>query len=126
MHFFDGPKIQRAAEKVMGWLAVGGKVFVVSETPFLGTIRSFFPTYQARVKAGDLWPGLVENVAAHDPTRADILPPLMHFLDEPTLRRVFSKAGFVIERLEMFARPDFAPDIQLDGRESIGLIARKG
>jgi hypothetical protein len=49
----------------------------------------------------------------------------MHLLDEPTLRRVFSKAGFVIERLEMFPRPDFAPDIQLDGRESIGLVARK-
>ncbi|MDD5630258.1 MAG: class I SAM-dependent methyltransferase [Elusimicrobia bacterium] len=125
MHFFDGPKIERAAEKVRGWLAPGGKLFVVSETPFLGTTRSFFPTYLERVKAGHPWPGLVENVAVHDPKRADILPPLMHFLDEPTLRRVFTKAGFVIERLEMFARPDYAPDIQLDGRESIGLIASK-
>jgi len=126
MHFFDGPKIERAADKIMRWLAVGGKVFVVSETPFLGTARAFFPTYEARVKAGDPWPGIVENVGAHDPKRAGILPQLMHLLDEPTLRRVFSKAGFIIERAELFARPDYALDIQLDGRESVGLIARKG
>ena len=83
------------------------------------------PEEHLRIKAGDPWPGIVDNVAAHDPKRADILPPLMHFLDEATLRQVFSKAGFAIERLELFARPDYAPDIQLDGRESVGLIARK-
>lgn len=53
MHFFDGPAIERAAAKVMTWLAPGGKVFVVSETPFIGTAKGFFPTYEARVKAGD-------------------------------------------------------------------------
>ncbi|HAZ08561.1 MAG TPA: hypothetical protein DCZ01_08595 [Elusimicrobia bacterium] len=126
MHFFDGPKIERAAKKVMDWLAPGGKVFVVSETPFLRTALTFRPTYESRLKAGDPWPGVVENVGAHDPKRAGTLPRLMHLLDDKTLRRVFSTAGFVIERLEMFPRPDFPPDIQLDGRESIGLIARKG
>lgn len=125
MHFFDGPTIERAAAKVMRWLAPGGKVFAVGETPFIGTAKSFFPTYQARVKAGDPWPGIVENVAAHDPKRAGNLPSRMHLLDEPTLRRVFSDAGFTIEKLATFARPEFPPDIQFDGRESIGLIARK-
>src|SRR3989338_9876850 len=61
MHFFDGPTIERAAVKIMSWLAPGGKVFVVGETPFIGTAKAFFPTYEARVKAGDLWPGIVEN-----------------------------------------------------------------
>jgi hypothetical protein len=125
MHFFDGPTIERAAAKVMQWLAPGGKVFAVGETPFIGTAKIFFPTYLARVKAGDPWPGIVENVAAHDPRRAGNLPSRMHLLDEPTLRRVFSNAGFAIEKLATFARPEFPPDIQLDGRESIGLIARK-
>ena len=125
MHFFDGPTIERAVAKVMRWLAPGGKVFAVGETPFIGTAKSFFPTYQARVKAGAPWPGIVENVAAHDPKRAGNLPSRMHLLDEPTLRRVFSDAGFTIEKLATFARPEFPPDIQLDGRESIGLIARK-
>lgn len=125
MHFFDGPRIERAAEKVMRWLAPQGKVFVVGETPYIGTARAFFPTYEARLKAGDLWPGVVENAAAHDPKRATLLPKLFHLLDERTLRRVFTAAGFEIERLEMFARPDYPADIQLDGRESVGLIAVK-
>ncbi len=125
MHFFDGPTIERAAVKIMSWLAPGGKVFVVGETPFIGTAKAFFPTYEARVKAGDPWPGIVENVAAHDPGRAGNLPSRMHLLDEATLKRVFSGAGFTIEKLGTFARPEFPPDIQLDGRESVGLIARK-
>lgn len=125
MHFFDGPAIERAAANVMRWLAPGGKVFVVGETPFIGTAKGFFPTYEARVKAGDPWPGIVENVGAHDPKRAGNLPSRMHLLDEETLRRVFTQAGFVIEKLGTFARPEFPPDIQLDGRESVGLIARK-
>jgi|CXWL01.1.fsa_nt_gi hypothetical protein len=125
MHFFDGPTIERAADKIMSWLAPGGKVFVVGETPFIGTAKAFFPTYEARVKAGDPWPGIVENVGAHDPKRAGNLPSRMHLLDEPTLRRVFSGAGFMIEKAGTFPRPEFPPDIQLDGRESVGLIARK-
>lgn len=125
MHFFDGASIERAAASVMNWLAPGGKVFVVGETPFIGTAKAFFPTYEARVKAGAPWPGIVENVGAHDPKRAGNLPSRMHLLDEATLRRVFTDAGFIIEKLGTFARPEFPPDIQLDGRESVGLIARK-
>lgn len=126
MHFFDGPTIERAAAKVMTWLAPGGKVFVVGETPFIGTARAFFPTYQERLKAGDPWPGFIKDmVALFDPARAKQLPPSMHLLDEPTLRRVFTNAGFAVEDLQLFARPEFPKDIQLDGRESVGLIARK-
>ncbi len=125
MHFLDGPQIERAAAKVMNWLTPGGKVFVVGETPFIGTAKAFFPTYEARLKAGHPWPGVVENAAAHDPKRADSLPKLFHLLDERTLGRVFNAAGFGIERLELFARPEYPADIRLDGRESVGLIAVK-
>ena len=125
MHFFDGTRIERAAAKVFNWLAPGGRVFVVSETPFIGTARAFFPTYEARRAAGNPWPGLVENVAAHDPKRAGSLPSLFHLLDEQVLARVFTAAGFTVERSEYFARPDYPADIRLDGRESVGLIAVK-
>jgi hypothetical protein len=126
LHFFDGPKIERAAAALLRWLAPGGKVFVVCETPFIGTARNFFPTYQARLAVGHPWPGYIEDmVAVFDPARAQQLPPTMNLLDEAVLRRVFTEAGFTIERLELFARPEFPKEIQLDGRESVGLIARK-
>jgi hypothetical protein len=47
----------------------------------------------------------------------------MHLLDPDVLRRLFSEAGFMIEECRTFARPEFPADIQLDGRESVGLIA---
>jgi ubiquinone/menaquinone biosynthesis C-methylase UbiE len=125
MHFFDGPSIERAAAKVFDWLAPGGKVFVIAETPFIGTARAFFSTYEARRAAGDPWPGVVENVAAHDPKRSASLPSLFHLLDDHVLTRVFTAAGFAIERTEYFSRPDYPADIRLDGRESIGMIAAK-
>lgn len=125
MHFFDGPRVERAAAKAFNWLAPGGKVFVIAETPFIGTARAFFSTYEARRTAGNPWPGVVENVAAHDPNRAGSLPSLFHLLDEQVLTRVFTVAGFTIERAECFARPDYPADIRLDGRESIGMVAVK-
>ena len=91
MHFFDGLRIERAAAKVMRWLAPQGKVFVVGETPYIGTARAFFPTYEARLKAGDLWQGVVENVAAHDPKRATLLPKLFHLLDERITARLYRR-----------------------------------
>jgi len=126
LQFFDGPRIERAAAKAMTWLAPGGKVFVVGESPYIGTAKAFFPTYEARRKAGDPWPGIVENVTAHDPKRAGSLPSLFHLLDDGVLSRVFATAGFKIEQVEYFARPDYPADIRLDGRESVGLIAVKG
>jgi hypothetical protein len=49
----------------------------------------------------------------------------MHFLDPDVLSRVFTESGFRIDEATMFARPEFPEDIQLDGRESVGLIATK-
>lgn len=125
LHFFDGPALERAAAKLHEWLAPGGKAFVVCETPFIGTARRFMPTYLERKKAGARWPGLIEDTSVFDPDRAAQLPPLVHLLDEDVLRRVFEGAGFTVERCELFARPEFPPQIRLDGRESVGLIARR-
>ena len=103
----------------------GGKSFVAAETPFLRNFQSFIPIYKERVRQGDLWPGLVEDVLTYSPVRGKNLPKSMLFFDEATMSRVFLKAGFEIERVGLFARKDFPADIQLDGRESVGIIARK-
>lgn len=125
MHFFDGPKIEESAHKLLRWLAPGGKVFVVAETPYLKNFRAFIPIYESRQQANQPWPGLVEDVAAIAPERGASLPSRMHFLDPAVLSRVFAAAGFEIETARTFARPDFPEDLQLDGRESVGLTARK-
>lgn len=52
-------------------------------------------------------------------------PDSFHLLDPDVLRRVFSEAGFIIEQCDFFARNNWPKDAQYDGRESVGLIARK-
>ena len=49
----------------------------------------------------------------------------MNFLDAEILTRVFSGAGFIVEKAQTMARPDFMKIVQLDGRESVGMVARK-
>ncbi len=125
LHFFDGPKLDQSARILFDWLASGGRVFIVAETPYLKNFQSFIPTYEARRAAGDPWPGFIDDVMAIAPERGASLPPKMHFLDPEVLTRVFRAAGFIVEKAETFARPEFPEDIQLDGRESVGLVARK-
>lgn len=125
LHFFDGPAIERSARKLFEWLAAGGKAFIVSETPYLKNFQSFIPIYEKRKRSGDPWPGFVADVMAIAPERGKSLPPRIHFLDPDVLRRIFSQAGFAIEKVGTMPRPDFPEDLRLDGRESVGLIVRK-
>ncbi len=125
LHFFDGATIEQSIQKLSRWLAPGGKVFIVAETPFLKNFKTFIPVYESRIQSGATWPGFVEDVMAIDPVRGVALPKQMHLLDPTVLSQVLTKNGFVIEKAETFARPEFPLDLQLDGRESVGVIARK-
>lgn len=125
LHFFDGPTIERSTRRLFQWLAHRGQVFVIAETPYLNNFQAFIPIYKARKQAGDPWPGLITDVMAVAPDRGQFLPPQIHFMDTDVLTRVFSQAGFRIERASTLARSDFPKDLQLDGRESVGLIAVK-
>lgn len=124
-HFFDGPRVETAARKAFDWLAPGGKMFLTAETPYLSNWQSFIPVYEARKAQGARWPGYVDDVMRYAPERGKNLPPTMLFLEPDVLRRTFTEAGYKVELTHTFARPDFPPDLHLDGRESVGIIAVK-
>ncbi|MBX9666521.1 MAG: class I SAM-dependent methyltransferase [Candidatus Obscuribacterales bacterium] len=124
MHFFDGAAIELSAKRVHEWTVSGGKVFVICETPFVGTLTAFADEYARRKDQGDPWPGLILDMHSYTP-RASGLPKLGNWLDRDVLTRVFSEAGFAIDECEYFARPEFPDWLQLDGKESVGLIATK-
>ncbi|MEQ1666546.1 MAG: hypothetical protein ABL927_14370 [Bdellovibrionales bacterium] len=125
LHFFDGPKIELAMKWCFEKMQTGGRLVLVCETPYLKNFKSFIPIYEERKKAGEAFPGFIADVKAIAPERAPFLPPQMHLLDEEVLTRVCKNAGFTIERTAIIPRPNFPLDIQLDGRESVGVIARK-
>jgi hypothetical protein len=59
------------------------------------------------------------------PDRGKHLPPTMLFLDPDILSSVFEDVGFVIDKVDFLARPEFPADMRLDNRESVGLICHK-
>lgn len=125
LHFFDGPTIERSAARVFNWLAPGGRVFVVGETPYLKNWAAYIPRYEQRKAAGEKWPGFNDNLSGTETERSKLLPKQMHHLDPDVLHRTFSEAGFTVLKAATFAREEFPEDIKFDGRESVGLIAEK-
>ncbi len=123
-HFLDGDTIERSAQKLFSWLAPGGKVFIVAETPFVKTLIGFREEYKQRKESGDPFPGLIQDMLVFSP-HATMIPKLGNWMDVDVLTRVFSASGFTIEECAYFARPEFPSWLQLDGQESVGLIARK-
>lgn len=125
LHFFDGSKLQKSIDWCATKLVPGGAVYLVNETPYLRNFQNFIPIYEERRVKGIEFPGFIEDVKSIAPERAPFLPPQMHLLDAEVLSRVCVKAGLEIERTAFIPRPNFPLDIQLDGRESVGVIARK-
>ena len=66
-----------------------------------------------------------KNASRTFTSRADKLPDLFHFFDTETLSRTFSQVGLEVINCRFFPRLDYPTDVQLDGREGVGLIARK-
>lgn len=125
LHFFEGPAIERAAAALFRWLAPGGKAFAVTETPYLRNFQPFIPVYESRKKLGERWPGLVKDVRPYCLQGSANLPRQMLFLDEDSMERTFREAGFIVEKVGCINRFDFPLSMRLDGRESVGIIARK-
>lgn len=125
LHFFNGSQLQNAINWCFQKIKPGGRLILVNETPYLRNFQSFIPIYEERKKRGDEFPGFIDDVKKIAPERAPFLPAQMHLLDEEVLSRVCKKAGFKIEKSALIARPEFPTDIQLDGRESVGVIALK-
>jgi SAM-dependent methyltransferase len=126
LHFLSERELITGAALMFRWLKPGGKVFTVSGTPYVKTLEAFIPVYEERRRAGVPWPGAVQNVHEYSshPTINE-LPDFMHFLDDETVARPFADAGFVIERVEMYNREGLPEYLRYDGRENVGLIARK-
>lgn len=124
LHFLSPARLELAVRRVYDWLVDGGKVYVTAVSPYAAAWQSFVPVYEAARDAGEPWPGFLTDMPRYAPTyKARVSSMLL--LDPDTLSRVFREAGFTIEKAELIARPDLPPHLQLDGRENVGLIARK-
>lgn len=122
LHFFEGQKIEHSLKKIRRWLAPGGKLFVTVESPYLATWAPFISIFEKNKAAGETWPGWVK--VGDVITWAPQLPDYMNFMDPEILSRALTDAGFAVEDAAFISRPNFPSHLRLDGRESVGAIAR--
>lgn len=125
VHFMDGETIRKAFSRCFDLLKKDGKLFVVSDTPYMQDSISFIEVFEQRLRNKEEWPGLVEDITPIGSPSIPNLPKLFHFLDTITLKRELEFAGFYVEEVSYFSRDDYPASVRLDGREGIGAIVTK-
>ena len=125
-HFLSGNQLQDGLRAITRWLVPGGQLFVQAATPFQAPFHAFIPEYERRVGAGQRWPGWIEKISMFSTHRQlGQMPRSMHLLDDRVLARAMGEAGLVVEQAFLFRRHDFPVSLALDGRESVGVVARR-
>jgi len=125
-HFLRGEEIDSGLAKVYRWLAPGGKIFIVTSTPYQKNLVDFVPIYEERWGSGNPWPGHVENYGVSATALAyPNINSFLNVMDERPLRAALERAGFEVETVRIIDRRMTIPMLSLDGREGIGVIAIK-
>lgn len=125
LHFFDGPTVELAFQKVFQWLEPGGAFLVVVMTPSLSYYRNLRAEYELRAARGDRWPGIFDPRTVATPDWKDRIPPMVHLFEKDILRRSAGEAGFQVETIDYFCFSHFPDKHRTDGREYITMTARK-
>jgi hypothetical protein len=125
VHFLTGKQLDHGLRMIARWLHPGGRLFLQAVTPFQAVFAGFLPEYERRIRENVRWPGYIPKLSEFARHRQfSQMPRSVHLLDDLILRRAATEAGLEIERCWLFRRPDQPREILLDGRESVGLIAR--
>ena len=75
LHFLTGEELVAGAQLMFRWMQSGGKLFILTGTPFVGYFKSFIPVYLERKRNGVRWAGEIENVEEfNNHPSADLLP----------------------------------------------------
>jgi protein-L-isoaspartate O-methyltransferase len=132
MRFLTPTQIEHSFKNLFESLASGGRIFISATTPYVNRFKSFIPEYQRRLKQGDPYPGFLKNMSEYD-SRLHTSPNQLNstpdghfmFLDDAILTRFCKNAGFKV--LECTFKPlSYSSEMwELDGRETVILIAEK-
>ncbi len=109
-------------ERLFNWLKSDGKLFIITSTPYKGISRKIIPLFEQRIREEQEWPGYFTDLKK---LISDKMPNTLHFFDEKTLTRELRRAGFIVEKIELYARLDLPKRARWDGREGLMAIARK-
>lgn len=126
LHFFPPEEWIHAMHVMFEWLSPGGKLFMTNESPYFGTMRKFIPIYLERKRKGHPWPGLMLGMEYFDEGRKQDVNSVINLLSLKETKAAVEEAGFCVEYIGYLDRKGiYPPDALYDGREAIGVIARK-
>lgn len=124
--FLSPQEIEVAMQKLHKWLIPGGKVFMVSFSPFIKLCEAFLPLYEEKKRIGLPWAGFIDNLSKYVENKEfqTNLPNNLNHLDVDDYERMADKFNFHIESLEYFGDPRhlLPKALALDGRERVGAI----
>ncbi len=125
LHFLTGSEVEEGLQKCYEWLSHAGKLFIVVMTPYHGIFPNAMTIYEERVQAGEKWPGAI-NLKTQAPAHwENQIPPFAHFFMPDMLQSAIERAGFIVEQNEFFCYKNFPSQYKTNGKEFIGLVARK-
>jgi SAM-dependent methyltransferase len=128
LHFLTGEDVDASVRKMASWLAPGGHLYLVADTPY-GVWRRKISEFEGAKANGERWPGMMiglhNYLAGATPAKPIAKPPFMNVLDPDLLARTCREAGLTVTDAAFISRPDFAGLGKMDGRENAGVIAVK-
>ena len=132
MHFYSPAQATKALKETLRILKPGGKVFIITITPYVNRFKSFIPQYKQRLLLKHQYPGHVKNLKYFADPEATTPKQLaqMHdkhfmFFDAEFMHTLLSESGFIIEKVSEFPLGFKSSTWELDGREFVGAIAQK-
>jgi hypothetical protein len=103
MHFFSPEEVEGTFQKAMQWLAPGGRLYIITMSPYHYSAHKFLDTYKKRVQNGDKWPGVAASfMKDYGQNHPGNIPDYLHFLDPQVITRVAYQYGFIIKKMELF------------------------
>jgi SAM-dependent methyltransferase len=105
IHFLEGSDVERAVAKMFRWLTPGGKLFLITDTPYTSIWASGAPEYEKKKQEGDPWPGFIPDYSIYLPSDSDFKmdPQFLNPMDPDILTRVCEEAGLTVERAAFIA-----------------------
>ena len=132
MRFLTPNQIDQAFSNLFTSLKSGGRIFIIAMPPYVNRYKSFIPEYQQRLKDGAPNPGFVKNIRHYANNDDKIQNQINNitdghfmFLDDITLSNLAKSAGFKVLECTFKPLSYKSESWELDGRETVVLIAEK-
>ncbi len=112
LHFFDGLQIGRLFTLLSRSLKVGGRIYVVSCSPYINLLYATkaLDIIDKKKRLSLDWPGYIPHfkkmAAPHYPQIANQLPNQLHVLYVDELKKQLEKSGFSVRRIEYHPAPN--------------------